>query len=246
MQGAQLVDLKKRTQLVSFRNFRIDRFNLLIPIRFLRLRQVRQPGQNTLKVRIVGLRELGQGLAAEPVPAESEVGIRRVFPPMSPCSCAQLRTSSRLVVSSGRMKPSSVAGRIPAKPVSPEPRNNRNSTVSAWSLRVCPNATRSRPSSSRQRRKNARRAAPRLLLEIAGWPGTACSTTIVKTERLSQLAHERFIAIGLFATQMMVHVQHDQLAPERGEVCARARRNPRRPIPLHPRGRPAAACYNEG
>ena len=38
---------------------------------------------------------------------------------LSPCFRAQLRTSSRLVVSSGRMKPSSVAGRIPAKPVRP-------------------------------------------------------------------------------------------------------------------------------
>ena len=67
-----------------------------------------------------------------------------------------------------------------------------------------------------------------------------------ETERLSQLAHECFVAIGFFAAQMMVNVQHDELAPEAAGECVRARRNRRRPRPLHPRGPLPAACYNEG
>jgi hypothetical protein len=35
-----------------------------------------------------------------------------------------------------------------------------------------------------------------------------------KAERLRQFAHERFVAIGLVAAQMMVYVQDDQFVPK--------------------------------
>ena len=68
-------------------------------------------------------------------------------------------TSARSTLSRGRTIPAGVTGRMPANPAVPAPRRKRKKTVSAWSERVCPRATRSTAPLSIACAKKARRAS---------------------------------------------------------------------------------------
>ena len=134
-----------------------------------RRRPVGGMGQSLANRRVPFARPVAAAVVADAVAGEPAAGIGRIFPPGDTALAQEVLHLGAVDSSSGRTMPSLVTGRMPARPAVPEPRRKRKRTVSAWSERVWPRATRSTPAgnSSRKKASRASRAACSRLPEDA-------------------------------------------------------------------------------
>ena len=118
------------------------------------------------------------------------------------------RISAREIDNIGRISRPGPRSAIAAIPAAPAPRIKRISTVSAWSSRWCPSATKSALNLIRNAQQKFAPSVARPLLEVGSRrkPLGALDDQL-KTEPRAHRTHKRFVAIRLSSANPMVQMR---------------------------------------